>query len=186
MPETFGRVVVDRGEEAADDLLELAEGRRPEQDRLVGRDVVLDPASSRRCPAGGSPSSGTPRSRRRRRGCRRRTRAARRPPTCTPNSSENQKTSAIACSAASVSTRVGRLARGPLQRGEARRAEHVRVAHDLVDDVRLRRVERLGRVAHVLRRVEDALGERAVELAQPRRARAPGGRPSRSAAPGAR
>ena len=40
------------------------------------------------------------------------------------------------------------------------------MADDLVDDVRLGRVERLGRVADVLRRVEDAVAERAVELAQ--------------------
>ena len=37
---------------------------------------------------------------------------------------------------------------------------------DLVDDVRLGRVERARRVAHVLGRVEDAVRERAVELAQ--------------------
>ena len=35
-----------------------------------------------------------------------------------------------------------------------------------VDDVRLGRVERLGRMAHVLGRVEGALGQRAIELAQ--------------------
>jgi hypothetical protein len=40
------------------------------------------------------------------------------------------------------------------------------VADDLVNDVRLGRVERLRRVADVLRGVEDAVGQRAVELAQ--------------------
>jgi hypothetical protein len=40
------------------------------------------------------------------------------------------------------------------------------VADDLVDDVRLGGVERLGRVADVLRGVEDAVGQRPVELEQ--------------------
>jgi hypothetical protein len=40
------------------------------------------------------------------------------------------------------------------------------VADDLVDDVRFGRVERLGRVADVLRGVKDAVGQGAVELAQ--------------------
>src|SRR4051794_26856396 len=58
------------------------------------------------------------------------------------------------------------LAREALELGEARAREHVPVADDLVDDVRLGRVERLGGMADVLRRVEDAMRERAVELAQ--------------------
>jgi hypothetical protein len=81
----------------------------------------------------------------------------------TPNSSVNQKTSAMNRG----------VARQALDLGEARAGEHVPVPDDLVDDVGLGGVERLGRVADVLRRVEDAVGQRAVELAQrdePRRA----------------
>jgi hypothetical protein len=59
-----------------------------------------------------------------------------------------------------------RLAGRLLDRGEALAGQHVAVADDLVDDVRLGRVERRGRVTDVLGRVEDPVGEGAVELAQ--------------------
>ena len=51
-----------------------------------------------------------------------------------------------------------------LDLGEARRGEQVAVADHLVDEVGLGRVERHAPVADVLRRVEHAVAERAVEL----------------------
>ena len=60
----------------------------------------------------------------------------------------------------------GRLAGEPLDLGDLRVGEQVPVPDHLVDDVRLGRVERAARVAQVLRRVEDAVGERAVELVE--------------------
>ena len=60
-----------------------------------------------------------------------------------------------------------------LDRGEARAGEQVAVPDDLVDEVGLGRVQRHRAVADVLRRVEDAVAERAEELAQRHE---PGGR----------
>ena len=60
----------------------------------------------------------------------------------------------------------GGLAGEPLDLGDLRVGEQVPVPDHLVHDVRLGRVERRARVAQVLRRVEDAVGERAVELVE--------------------
>ena len=64
-----------------------------------------------------------------------------------------------------------------VQLAERRRREQMPVADDLVDDVRLGCVQRDRGVANVLRRVKDAIGQRAVELHRARRGR----RPARSA-----
>jgi hypothetical protein len=72
-----------------------------------------------------------------------------------------------------VAQAVGRFAGEPVQLRERRRGEQVPVPEDLVDDVRLGRVQRHRGVAHVLRGVEDPLRQRAVEVAQRHQ---PGGR----------
>ena len=61
---------------------------------------------------------------------------------------------------------LGRGAGAAVQLAEGGRGEQVPVADDLVDDVRLGRVERQRRVAHVLGGVKRAIGERGVERAQ--------------------
>ena len=58
----------------------------------------------------------------------------------------------------------GRPGRG-VEVGELRVRQRVAMADDLVDHVRLRRVQRHGWMAHVLRRQEAPVAERAVELA---------------------
>ena len=59
-----------------------------------------------------------------------------------------------------------RLAHQPVDGGELGAGQLVGVADDLVDDVGLRRVQRLRRVAQVLGGVEDGVGEGAVEVPQ--------------------
>src|SRR3954451_1142728 len=65
---------------------------------------------------------------------------------------------------------VGQPVRGnagePMQLGERVRREQMPVAENLMDDVRLRRVQRHVGMAYVLRGVEAPLLERAVELAE--------------------
>lgn len=58
------------------------------------------------------------------------------------------------------------LSRGLRDRREAPSSPRLRVADDLVDDVGLRRVQRLARVAQVLGGVEGAAPEVGVELAE--------------------
>jgi len=95
----------------------------------------------------------------------------------TPNSIENQKTSATALTAASVSSR--RVAAPAASVSRAKRGDElVGVADDLVDDVGFGGVERLAGVAQVLRGVEHALTQRPVELAQRHQAGGRGIRPS--------
>ena len=94
--------------------------------------------------------------------------------TTTPNSTVNQNTRDRKRRFSSSAQAVGRLAGQPVQLRERRRGQQVPVADDLVDDVRLGRVERARRVAHVLGRVEQPVRQRPVELAQrhqPRRRR---------------
>ena len=81
-----------------------------------------------------------------------------------PNSSENQNTLERKRRFSLSFRRVGRRAGEAVQLAERRRGQQVAVADDLVDDVGLGRVQRHGRVAHVLGRVEAAVGERAIEL----------------------
>ena len=70
------------------------------------------------------------------------------------------------CSASARRAAACGLAGEPLDLGDPRVGQQVPVPDHLVHDVGLGRVERRARVAQVLRRVEDAVGERAVELLQ--------------------
>ena len=99
----------------------------------------------------------------------------------TPNSIVNQKTSARNCSASSVSQRRAASPASRLTSANSRVGEQVAVADHLVDQVGLGRVERRGRVADVLRRVERRGRRASRRTRRAGRAR----RPARSGSPSA-
>src|SRR3954447_1135088 len=169
-PEARGRVLVGALEEPADHLLEVIERLGREQDRLIGRDVVvgarhladvqrpdLHPAELLDLPVGGEDAGAV--------GAQLALLVHHAELHREPEYVGDRLDRRVA-----LQPRDGR-SRGLLQRRQARRAEHVPVADDLVDDVRLRRVERLRGMADVLRRMEHALAEGAIEAAQVDQAR---------------